>query len=337
MKRGESGLSLVVGVDKPSGMSSHDVVNCCRSVFGEKRVGHMGTLDPLASGVLPICIGPATRLASFFLDHDKCYTVRIAFGASTTTDDAEGEILHTAAVPDEVFDPAFAQSFAVSLIGVQKQMPPVYSALKVDGVKACDAARRGRIIDLSPREIEVFDAHIEGIEGFCPGESPVWEMSLHVSKGTYIRSLARDIGTALGTCAHVATLRRTRVGALGIDECVGLDTLADIGASAALDPVRLLGNRLIFVDASQERLVANGGALDASSVELFEMRKAPAAAELCACTAGVCASADAPYEGELVSLIAQNKLFGVYAYDEKTNRYLPRCVFQKGVSRGFDI
>ena len=337
MKRGASGLSLVVGVDKPAGASSHDAVNRCRSIFGEKRVGHTGTLDPLASGVLPVCIGPATRLAAFLTEHDKRYTVRIAFGTATDTDDAEGEVLRTAAVPDEVFDPAFAQSFVASLVGKHKQLPPVYSALKVGGVKACDAARRGHIIDLAPRDIEIFDASLVGISGFQAGEEAAWDVSFHVSKGTYIRSLARDMGVALDTCAHVAALRRTRVGELDIEECVSLETLGRVRTAAALDPVRLLGLRMVFLDEGGERLVANGSPLASHDAPLFERRRASAAAEMCACTAGVRQSTDAPSEGELVSVIARNKLYGIYEYDGERERYTARCVFQTGVSRGCDI
>lgn len=163
MKRGASGLSLVVGVDKPVGMSSHDVVNRCRALFGEKRVGHTGTLDPLASGVLPICVGPATRLAAFLTEHDKHYRVSIAFGVATDTDDAAGEIIRSGEAKAQLRDPSFARAFLEGLKGCHKQLPPVYSAIKVQGEKACDAARKGRIIDLAPRDIEVYDACLEGI------------------------------------------------------------------------------------------------------------------------------------------------------------------------------
>ena len=115
MKRGESGLSLVIGVDKPSGTTSHDVVNRCRRIFGEKRVGHTGTLDPLASGVLPICIGPATRLGAYLTGHDKAYRATIAFGVGTDTDDCEGAVTRTAPVPVEVGDRAFAEQFVAQM------------------------------------------------------------------------------------------------------------------------------------------------------------------------------------------------------------------------------
>ena len=124
VKRGLSGLSLVVGVNEPAGMSSHDVVNRCRSIFGERRVGHTGTLDPMATGVLPICVGPATRLGAYLTGHDKRYRVSIAFGAGTDTDDAAGTVVRTGEVPDRVLDPEFAAAFVASLVGRRKQMPP---------------------------------------------------------------------------------------------------------------------------------------------------------------------------------------------------------------------
>lgn len=337
MRRGESGLCLVVGVDKPAGMSSHDVVNRCRRIFGERRVGHTGTLDPLASGVLPICVGPATRLDAYLTSHDKRYVVRVAFGVGTDTDDCDGEVVRRGPVPEEVFDPFFANAFVASLTGRQKQLPPVYSAIKVGGRKACDEARKGRIINLEPREIEVFGAELLGIFGADGADEPAWEIAFHVSKGTYVRSLARDIGVALGTPAHVAALRRTSVGELTLDECVSLDVLEEIGERAALDPLRLLGLRFAYVDDEAERVVSNGGALARSMVVLCERRTSDAVRELCACTSGVCESCEGPVEGELVAIIARNKLVAIYEFEERAQRYKSRCVFQTGVSRGCDI
>ncbi|MDO4290599.1 MAG: tRNA pseudouridine(55) synthase TruB [Eggerthellaceae bacterium] len=337
MKRGESGLCLVVGVDKPSGMTSHDVVSRARRIFGEKRVGHTGTLDPLASGVLPLCVGPATRLDAYLTGHDKRYEVRVVFGAATDTDDAQGQVIRTGDVPDEVFDPFFARVFCASLEGKSKQLPPVYSAIKVDGRKACDEARRGRIINLEPRDIEVYRAELLGIRGADGAEPAAWDVAFHVSKGTYIRALARDMGAALGCPAHVGALRRTSVGELTLDECVSLETLSEIGERAALDPVRLLGLRFAFADEAVERAVGNGNPLPAQALELCERRRATSAQEMCACTAGVRESCEPPREGELVAVVARNKLVAVYEFEAARARYRARCVFQTGVIRGCDI
>ncbi len=337
MRRGESGLSLVVAVDKPSGMTSHDVVNRCRRVFGERRVGHAGTLDPLASGVLAVCVGPATRLDAYLAGDDKRYEVRVAFGAATDTDDADGAVTRTAPVPDELADPFFASVFTASLVGRHRQLPPVYSAIKVDGRKACDEARKGRIISLEPRDIEVYDAQLLAVNGADGSEPVSWDIAFHVSKGTYVRSLARDIGAALDCPAHVGALRRTAAGRIGLDECVTLEALEDIGVRAALDPVRLLGLRFAYAEGEAARLLTNGNPIPAEALCLCERRSCGPDAELCACTAGVRESCEPPRAGELVSLVAGNRLAAVYEYEQDRGRYRPRCVFSTGVIRGADI
>lgn len=335
-KRGESGLCLLVGVDKPSGMSSHDVVNRCRRIFGERRVGHTGTLDPLASGVLPICVGPATRLDAYMVGHDKRYVVDIVFGAGTDTDDCDGEVIREAPVPACVTDAEFAQRHVAALAGKHKQLPPVYSAIKVNGEKACDAARKGRIIDLEPRDIEVYAADFMGL---CANEEgrPAWRVSFHVSKGTYIRSLARDVGASLGCPAHVGALRRLQAGHIGLDSCVSLETLEEIGLRAALDPVRLLGFRFAFLDERTAALVANGNFLRADDVSLCERRSAAPELEICACTSGVRKSCEPTVDSEIVSLVCDNKLVALYEYEAAKRRYKAKCVFQTGVLRGGDI
>lgn len=342
MKRGSSGLSLVVGIDKPEGLTSHDVVSRCRRIFGERRVGHTGTLDPLATGALLVCVGPATRLDAYLVDHDKRYRVRVAFGAGTDTDDALGTVTQTAPVPAKLFDEDYARRCVAGLEGRWNQLPPVYSALKVGGRKACDEARAGRIVDLAPRAIEVYEAHLLGIDcldvadtALCTGEcSLLWDIEVHVSKGTYIRSLARDLGRSLGCPAHVSALRRLSVGALAVDECVTLETLEQVATRAALDPVALLGARFAFVDGPLERRVSNGGAFAGNELALCEMRYPDMRSRLCACTSGVCDSKRPAAEGETVAVVSQNRLAALYEYDAANDRYHAKCVFSTGVSRG---
>lgn len=334
MKRGTTDLCLVLAVDKPSGMTSHDVVSRARRIFGEKRIGHTGTLDPLASGVLPLCVGPATRLDQFLTGHDKSYVVSVVFGAATDTDDCDGEVIRTGVVPDEVFDPFFASVFVGGLVGKSKQLPPVYSAIKVGGTKACDAARKGRVIDLAPRDIEVYSAELLGIGGADGTEPARWDIAFKVSKGTYIRALARDIGNSLGCPAHVGALRRTAAGAIGIADCVTLEVLEEMGERAALDPLKVLGMRFIYLDDAAAARVRNGNPLDGRAVELFERRSVDPAAELCACTAGVRPSCEPPQNGEVVALVADNRIVSLYEYHVDKGRFAPRCVFPIGVSRG---
>lgn len=333
-KRGASGLCLVVGVDKPSGMSSHDVVNRCRRIFGERRVGHTGTLDPLASGVLPICIGPATRLDAYMTAHDKSYLVDVVFGSATDTDDCDGEVIRTAPVPDCFNSFDFAEEQVAKLVGRHKQLPPVYSAIKVNGVKACDAARKGKVIELEPRDIEVYKAKILRVFADEETGNPVWSIEFSVSKGTYIRSLARDLGLSLACPSHVGALRRIEAGPISLGDCVSLETLADLGTAAALDPVRLLAYRVVFLDEKLAKAVSNGNFLSAHAVKVHEYRYPRSEYDLCACTSGLRESCEPLYNGELLSLVADNKLVAIYEYEASKNRLKARCNFQTGVIRG---
>lgn len=340
MKRGESGLSLVLAVDKPVGMSSHDVVNRCRRIFGEKRVGHTGTLDPLASGVLPVCVGPATRLADHLTAHDKHYTVSIAFGAATDTDDCEGAVIERAPIPVRLSDERYAASIVESLVGRVQQTPPAYSAIKVGGRKACDEARKGRALELAPREVEIYAARLIAVhagggqdgEG-CSAASLSWDVSLHVSKGTYVRAIARDLGILLGCPAHVSALRRSSAGRIALSDCVSLEELETLGTAAALDPVRTLGLRFAFVGAGEGGAVANGGSLPEDALALCEALP-PSAETACACTSAVRRSGHAPHPGELVSVVCENRLVALYEYAADARRYRARSVFPGGVSRG---
>ncbi len=258
--------------------------------------------------------------------------MRVVFGA-TDTDDCEGEVIREAPVPDEVFDPFFAEVFVSSLVGRQKQLPPVYSAIKVDGVKACDAARRGCIISLEPRDIEVHEAQLIAVNGADGSEAPSWDVAFHVSAGTYIRALARDMGQGLGTCAHVGSLRRTSAGPVTLSECVSLEALEELGERAALDPVRLLGYRFVFSDDAIDRLVANGNPLPERLVTLCERRSASAALEMCACTTGV-RELRASSRRRAVCVIAENKLVALYAFDAASGGTRPAAFSRQEVSRG---
>ena len=226
MKRGTTGLSALIAVDKPEGMTSHDVVNRVRRITGEGRVGHAGTLDPAATGVMVVGIGPATRLLPYLTGHDKSYVAHIVFGAATNADDAEGEVICTAPVPEELEDPFFAIGFVDGLVGKLSQVPPAYSAIKRDGVRAYAAARKGEDVELEPREVEIKEAQLLSANADLDGLSGTsWDLVLTVSKGTYIRSLARDMGEALGTCAHLGALRRTMSGGITLADALTLDDL----------------------------------------------------------------------------------------------------------------
>ncbi len=347
--RGASGLSLVCAIKKEVGPTSHDVVNSVRKIFGERRVGHAGTLDPNASGVMLIFIGPATRLSNHLIAHDKKYVARICFGASTDTEDSQGNITQTKNVPSCVLDKNFAQDYLSDLIGSQKQMPPVYSALKVNGKKACDEARRGNIIELKPRDIEIYSAKLT-----CVGVSdsaPFWDVEFHVSSGTYIRSLARDIGLGVGSLAHLCSLERTSIGNVSIHDCVSLQVLKREGARACIDPISLLRLRVAYLkdgecgaagelDAAGKRdlpdkcnAVSNGAPLPAN-IALHDVCASKNAQSACACTTGVVLSEKPASDGEKIAIVSNNTLKAIYSFDAKANKFKPECVFSVGVSRG---
>ncbi len=336
MKRGASGLSMLVGIDKPSGMSSHDVVNRMRGVFKEKRIGHTGTLDPLATGALAVCIGPATRLGSYLHADDKRYLFRMSFGSATDTDDCDGRVIRTGTVPDEAADPLFAEKFVAGLVGKHQQLPPAYSAIKVDGVRSYKAARKGEVIDLKPRPIEVYEARLQGIGEAVDGRSLEWDVEAKVSKGTYVRALARDIGNTLGCPAHITALRRTQSGSLDVLECHGLEQAGQLGEKAALDPVKLLGLRLAFLDDSQAGFVENGRPLGIRGMALFSYPSAVQAYAFDNCSAGIVETAEELADNELVSMVSDNKLKAIYRYNASKGSLSPDCIFSIGVSRGFD-
>ena len=221
-------------IDKPLGLGSTTAVSWVKRALreaGEPRtkVGHGGTLDPLATGVLPIALGEATKLAGRMLDATKEYQFTVEFGTQTDTLDREGQVIATSDVR-----PTRAELDAVlpRFIGPIEQLPPAYSAIKVDGQRAYDRARKGETVALKARAVTVFDLKLLDVDG-APAT-----FSTTVSKGTYIRSLARDLALALGTVGHVTMLRRTRAGPFGLDRAISLDFLDD--AAKARDLTRMV-------------------------------------------------------------------------------------------------
>jgi len=203
-------------LDKPSGPTSHDMVYAVRRGSGEKRVGHAGTLDPLATGLLVMCLGPATRLSEYLAGKDKHYRACVRLGQATTTYDAQGEVTSTSSVLPDL--PAVEAALA-SFRGPQQQVPPAFSAIKRGGQKAYDLARRGETVVLEPRAV-VFESLT--VVDWQPPD--VW-VEVHCSAGTYVRSLAHDLGQRLGCGAHLAALRRTASGSLQVMQAVTLEAL----------------------------------------------------------------------------------------------------------------
>lgn len=224
----ENGLHGVLLLDKEGGWTSHDLVAKIRSITKQKRVGHAGTLDPLATGLMVILLGNATRLSNYLSAEEKAYEVTLKLGTETSTHDSEGETVFEGELLDEHLDLNFASQVLKGFIGVQDQIPPAFSALKVDGVTAHRAARKGKEITLKAREIEVFEISNLAVNK----ELKTWSFFVRVSKGTYIRSLVRDIGRELGCGAYMTALRRTSSGSFNIEDALKLQDIETMVAAS---------------------------------------------------------------------------------------------------------
>jgi tRNA pseudouridine55 synthase len=258
----------VLVLNKAAGMTSHDVVAGVRRITGEKSAGHLGTLDPMATGVLPLVLGRFTRLAQFYADADKRYQGAIRFGWATDTYDAEGSPTGPEQPAD--FDVGALRVAAGGFVGTIEQLPPPFSAKKIAGIPAYRLARKGQPVELKTRQVEVKELEILSWDGRL-AQFKAW-----VSSGTYLRSLAHDLGRKLGTGAHLAELERTAVREFCLDEAHTLEDLAQAMAAGAIDEL-FLHPRLILpefpaVSAPPESAarIRHGGA-----VNLPEFSKAP--------------------------------------------------------------
>jgi len=269
-------------LDKPLGLGSTQGVSAVKRAlreggYAKVKVGHGGTLDPLATGVLPIALGEATKLAGRMLDASKIYDFTIGFGTQTSGLDAEGAVVATSDVR-----PTRAEVLAVlpRFTGPIEQVPPAYSALKIDGERAYDRARRGEEVPMVARAVTVFALTVEDEDGAAVGAARAGAPALdsitltaHVSKGTYIRSLARDIALACGTVGHVTMLRRVRAGPFGLDQAISLDKLADMAKARSLEEVLLPleagldGIPALSLAPDEAKLIRHGGTLFGQSVD----------------------------------------------------------------------
>jgi len=230
---GPHGLAVV---DKPAGCTSHDVVARARKALGTRRIGHAGTLDPDATGVLLLGVGRVTRLLRFVTALPKTYTTTIVLGAATDTLDASGVVMATYDMADVT--PDAVHTAAASLTGDILQVPPMVSAVRVDGQRLHTLARQGIEVHREPRPVTVERFEVTPASGIGPGEPPLrWRATVTCSSGTYVRVLAADLGAALGGGAHLDDLRRTAIGPFGEDQAVALD---DLGVDNLLAPVAAL-------------------------------------------------------------------------------------------------
>ena len=275
MRRGTSGINALIAVDKPLGMTSHDVVARVRRSLAERRVGHAGTLDPDASGVLVVGVGQGTRLMGLLT-------------SETETDDAEGKVTRTAEVPDWAWDEHAVLERLAAIEGPCMQVPPAYSAISVNGVRSYARARAGETVELDARPVTVHSASLAAIQDV--DGHPGWLCAFEVSKGCYIRAIARDLGRACGSAAHLAGLRRTSSGSISLSSCVTLEELerdgAGVLASSALDPAACLGAPIRSLSEADLADASCGKHLSLGSVSVEE--------------------------GGRVCLVAGDKLYGVW-------------------------
>jgi tRNA pseudouridine55 synthase len=220
-------MNGVVNINKPSGMTSHDVVQHARRILGEKRIGHTGTLDPLATGVLVLCVGKATRIAQYLEAGEKEYRAVMRLGITTDTLDAEGRVLETR--PYTAPDREALITVIGKFTGTIMQRPPAFSAVKIAGVPSYKLARQGRAEQNKPRPATIHDIELTAYD------DPFVTLTVRCAKGVYIRSLCSDIGEVLGSGAHLTSLQRTRSGGFRLASCVTIDELAAMVSTGAVD------------------------------------------------------------------------------------------------------
>jgi len=223
-------------VDKPLGWTSHDIVALVRRLSGQRQVGHAGTLDPLATGVLLVALGAATRLTDYLMHSGKCYLARVRLGLRTTTDDAEGQIVLTR--PTDGLTRERVVAALAGLRGTVRQVPPSYAAIKQGGVPAYKLARRGQAAELPARAVRIDGLALLSDDGRSEpsgvGKTPLLDLLVWCSAGTYIRALARDLGEALGCGGHLQALRRLSSGAFDVEGAVGVTALRRLAAEGRL-------------------------------------------------------------------------------------------------------
>lgn len=243
MGKRKSGLDVhgIVLLDKRSGVSSNKALQEVRRLFNANKAGHTGSLDPLATGLLPLCFGEATKVSALMLEDDKRYQVTLRLGIMTDSGDSEGAIVAEMPLPD--FSEAELLSCLQHFTGEIEQVPPMYSALKYQGKKLYELAREGKTVDRAPRRISIYDLNVLGFD------AEHISLDVSCSKGTYIRSLAEDIGQYLGSCATVTALRRTKAGMFSLEQAYTLEQLQNMSEAELL-------NSLMAVDTPLTKLPA---------------------------------------------------------------------------------
>lgn len=250
----------IIIINKEKDYTSHDVVAKVKKILNVSKVGHTGTLDPNATGVLPILLNKGTLLSKYLINHDKIYSATLKLGKKTDTADSEGNIIERQEVEDNIFQEDKVRKVLESFIGKQKQMPPMYSAIKIEGKKMYEYARQGITVDLPSRDIEIYNIALEGIDK----ENKTITFKVECSKGTYIRSLCEDIAKSLGTVGYMKELNRLKVGHFKIEESITLNELENIVKNNNISDYiitleKFFENRdKIILNSKEMRLFLNG-------------------------------------------------------------------------------
>ena len=242
-------MNGIIIINKSKGYTSHDIVAKVKKITGEK-VGHTGTLDPLATGVLPLLIGKGTLCSKYLMNHDKTYTVVLKLGIKKSTGDEEGDILQQEVVDEKILDENNVKIVLESFLGEQEQIPPIYSAIKVNGKKLYEYARKGQQVEIQPRKITIYDIQLLKIDK----ANLEFQFEVSCSKGTYIRSLCEDIAEKMGTIGYMKELQRTRVGTFTIDQSIPLEDLNEENVEEHIITVENLFKDLKNIDLNEKKL-----------------------------------------------------------------------------------
>lgn len=259
-------MNGIINIYKEAGYTSFDVVAKLRGILHEKKIGHTGTLDPDATGVLPVCIGNATKVCELLTDKDKEYEAVLQLGLSTDTQDATGQILQDRSNLVQTLTGERVREVIMGFVGAYEQVPPMYSALKVGGKKLCDLARQGIEVERKARLVHIYDIEIKDFQ------LPYITMRVHCSKGTYIRTLCNDIGEQLGVGGLMKSLVRTRVSSFSIDQALTLAQVEQYRDEGALDTILLPVDRVfaqyptLHVTQNAKKLLQNGNRLSSGDI-----------------------------------------------------------------------
>ncbi len=292
----------IINIYKEKGFTSHDVVAKMRGICKQKKIGHTGTLDPDAEGVLPVCLGSGTKLCDMLTDKDKEYVAELLLGVETDTQDISGRVLREC---EPVMDEEAVREAVLSFQGDYMQVPPMYSALKVNGRKLYELARAGREVERQARPVNIHEIEILKMQ------LPVVKIRVTCSKGTYIRTLCADIGARLGCGGTMQSLLRTRVGIFRVEDAITLAELENIRDTVGIE-TKVYAVDSVFAEfpvlhVAQEhcRLLDNGNAFYAN--QTLEKKKYP--------------------QNEWVRVYGNNRFYGIYAYEQEKHRYKPIKMF----------